>query len=61
MKKRAIRGLVFTEMVSSKAIYYKDEKTQKLVNTDNEKTKVAIQIFGSDPVIMAYSAKELEC
>ncbi len=48
-------------MVSSKAIYYKDEKTQKLVNTDNEKTKVAIQIFGSEPEIMAYSAKELEC
>lgn len=47
-------------MVSSKAIYYKDEKTQKLVNTENEKTKVAIQIFGSEPDIMAYSAKELQ-
>lgn len=47
-------------MVSSKAIYYKDEKTKKLVNTENEKTKVAIQIFGSDPEIMAYSAKELQ-
>lgn len=47
-------------MVSSKAIYYKDEKTRKLVNTENEKTKVAIQIFGSEPEIMAYAAKELQ-
>lgn len=47
-------------MVSSKAIYYKDEKTQKLVNTEGEKTKVAIQIFGSEPEIMAYAAKELQ-
>lgn len=47
-------------MVSSKAIYYKDEKTKKLVNTEHEKTKVAIQIFGSEPEIMAYAAKELQ-
>lgn len=60
MKKKAIHGLSFTEMVSSKAIYYKDEKTKKLVNTENEKTKVAIQIFGSEPEIMAYAAKELQ-
>lgn len=60
MKKKVIRGLVFTEMVSSKAIYYKDEKTKKLVDTKNEKSKIAIQIFGSDPEIMAYAANELQ-
>lgn len=47
-------------MVSSKAIYYKDEKTKKLVDTKNEKSKIAIQIFGSDPEIMAYAANELQ-
>lgn len=47
-------------MVSSKAIYYKDEKTKKLVDTENEKCKVAIQIFGSEPEIMAYAANELQ-
>ena len=47
-------------MVSSKAIYYKDEKTKKLVDTENEKSKVAIQIFGSEPEIMAYAANELQ-
>lgn len=47
-------------MVSSKAIYYKDEKTKKLVDTENEKCNVAIQIFGSEPEIMAYAANELQ-
>ena len=52
-------GLVFTEMVSSKAIYYNDEKTKLLVNTKNEKP-IAIQIFGSEPEIMAKTASELQ-
>lgn len=52
-------GLVYTEMISSKAIYYKDEKTKSLANTENEKP-IAIQIFGSDPEIMASAAKELQ-
>lgn len=30
-------GLVCTEMVSSKALYYKDEKTKKLMNIEGEK------------------------
>ena len=50
-------GLVYSEMVSSKAIYYGDEKTKKLMNTEGEKRPVAIQIFGSDPEAMSYAAK----
>ena len=41
-------GLVFTEMISSKGIFYNDEKTLKLMNMKNEKKPIAIQIFGSD-------------
>ena len=50
-------GLVFTEMVSSKAIFYNDEKTKKLMNLDGEKRPVGIQIFGSDVETMGYAAK----
>lgn len=53
-------GLVYTEMVSSKAIYYNDEKTKKLVDLRNEKPHIAIQIFGSEPEIMADSADKLQ-
>ncbi len=50
-------GLVCTEMVSSKAIFHDDSKTKKLLNIDNEKRPVSVQIFGSDEETMAYAAK----
>ena len=36
-KKYSNPGLVITEMVSSKALFYNDEKTKKLLNIENEK------------------------
>lgn len=53
-------GLVCTEMVSSKALFYGDEKTKKLLNMKDEKRPVAVQIFGSDVESMVYSAKYLQ-
>lgn len=50
-------GLEYTEMVSSKAIFYDDSKTKRLMNIDNEKRPIAIQIFGSDAETMGYAAK----
>lgn len=52
-------GLVTTEMVSSRAICYEDEKTLKMLNMDNEKRPVCIQIFGNDPEIMGNAAEIL--
>ena len=50
-------GLVCTEMVSSKAIFFGDEKTKKLLKTDGEKRPISMQIFGSDPETMGYASK----
>lgn len=50
-------GLVCTEMVSSKAILYDDEKTKNLMNIDDEKRPISIQIFGSDIEAMSFAAK----
>lgn len=50
-------GLVCTEMVSSKGLYYNDDKTRLLLDTQGEKRPISMQIFGSDPETMAYSAK----
>lgn len=50
-------GLVVTEMCSSKALMYNDEKTKLLLNTKNEKRPVAIQIFGSDTESIAFATK----
>lgn len=50
-------GLVCTEMVSSKAIFYNDEKTKKLLNVKNEKRPIQAQIFGSDVESMISATK----
>lgn len=50
-------GLVCSEMVSSKAIFYDDSKTKLLMNTEGEKRPISMQIFGSDEETMGYAAK----
>lgn len=50
-------GLVCTEMVSSKGIYYNDNKTDLLLNMKDENRPIAAQIFGSDVKAMKYAAE----
>lgn len=52
-------GLVYTEMVSAKGIFYKDKSTEQLTRTTPEEQPAAIQIFGSEPEIMAEAAGRL--
>ncbi|HHW00325.1 MAG TPA: tRNA dihydrouridine synthase DusB [Clostridiaceae bacterium] len=52
-------GLVYTEMVSAKGMHYNSEKSFKLTEIDSEEKPAAIQIFGSDPGIMAEIAQQL--
>lgn len=49
-------GLVYSEMVSSKALYYNDKKTKKLLTSTDDEKPLAVQIFGSDANIMAKTA-----
>lgn len=50
-------GLVYTEMVSSKGLYYKDSKTDLLLNMKDEKCPIAVQIFGNDIEAMKYATQ----
>lgn len=50
-------GLVCTEMVSGKGLFYDDKKTSMLLNMDGEKRPIAAQIFGNDVESMKYAAK----
>lgn len=52
-------GLAYTEMVSAKGLHYNNQKTGLLIETDNSEKPVAVQIFGSDPLIMAETAAKL--
>ena len=53
-------GLVFSEMVSAKALHYNDRKTLELLATDPAEAPLAVQIFGREPEIMAEAAGKLE-
>ena len=58
-KKYGNPGLVCTEMISSKGLYYNDKKTEKLLNIQGEKRPISIQIFGDDPKIMTEAAQKV--
>ena len=59
-KKYGNPGLVCNEMVSSKAIVYKDEKTLKMIDTREDERPISMQIFGSEPETMAEAAKFIQ-
>jgi len=53
-------GLVCSEMVSAKGLWYKDKNTGKLLEILPGEPDVAYQIFGHEPEIMAFAARTLE-
>jgi tRNA-dihydrouridine synthase B len=50
-------GLVYTEMVSAKALVYHDEKTKSLLKIKDQERPVAAQIFGGETSSMTEAAK----
>lgn len=52
-------GLLYTEMVSAKAVLYNNKNTEELLKTDKKESPIAVQLFGSEPQIMADIAKRL--
>ena len=53
-------SLTYTEMVSAKGLYYGGSKTNRLTYIPEGAGPTAIQIFGSEPEVMAYAARELD-
>ena len=53
-------GLVYSEMVSAKGLFYNSANTEKLMDCESGCGPYAIQLFGSEPEIMAGMAKKIE-
>lgn len=53
-------GLLYTEMVSAKAILYKNKNTRELLEVRSEERPIAVQLFGSDPEIVSDMAAQIE-
>lgn len=52
-------GIVYSEMVSAKGMYYSDQSTGRLLAFCEEEKPVAFQIFGSEPDMIAFAAEKL--
>lgn len=53
-------GMVYTEMVSAKAIYYNNKNTKTLLEVDETEHPVAVQLFGCEPELMGEMALRIE-
>lgn len=53
-------GLACMEMVSAKAILYRNKNTEALMEIDPQEGNVSLQLFGSDPDIISEMAKRIE-
>ena len=53
-------SMVFSEMISSRALHYSDKKTERLLITEDEEKPLCVQIFGSEPEYMAEAAEKIQ-
>jgi tRNA dihydrouridine synthase A len=58
--RRAGADVVYTEMIASEAIIRDIPQAKEMASFAKEERPVVIQIFGSDPIVMAQAAKKLE-
>jgi tRNA-dihydrouridine synthase B len=53
--------VVITEMISTRGIYYDDEKTRRLLETQESERPIGVQLFGNQPEIFAHAANKIDC
>ncbi len=53
-------GLLCMEMVSAKAVHYNNKNTEALMEIHPDEQPVSLQLFGSEPDIMAETAARIE-
>lgn len=60
MVKEMGAGLVVSEMVSANGLIYESDKTYRLMESKTQEKPLSIQLFGSDPAMMAEAARRVE-
>ena len=53
-------ALLTTELVSAKGIFYNNPGNSVIMATDTKESPIALQLFGSDPIIMATVANKVK-
>ena len=52
--------ILYTEMISAKGLYYDNKNTVPLLAVSPEEDPIGVQLFGSDPELLAEMAKKIE-
>ena len=52
--------ILYTEMISAKGLYYNNKNTGPLLMTTEEEKPIGVQLFGSDPQLLADMANKIE-
>lgn len=52
--------ILYTEMISAKGLYYDNKNTIPLLSIDKSETPIGVQLFGSEPDLLADMAKKIE-
>lgn len=52
--------VTYTEMVSAKAIYYNNKKTEQLMAIDEEEQLVGVQLFGNEPELIGEMIQKID-
>lgn len=53
-------AMAYSEMISAKGLYYNDKNTERLLHLYEGEQPAAIQIFGSEPAMIAFAAEALK-
>ncbi len=53
-------GLVYSELISAKGIFYNNSNTKGLLKIDNREKPVSIQLFGCEPKVMSEAVKLID-
>ncbi|HHW03590.1 MAG TPA: tRNA dihydrouridine synthase DusB [Thermoanaerobacterales bacterium] len=51
--------VLITEMVSTRGLFYDDQKTRKLLEIGDEEHPIGVQLFGNDPEFFSHAAKKI--
>jgi len=60
VKNKGCCGLIYTEMISANALIRNHKRTRRLLDSDPKERPLAVQIFGSDPQVMAEAGRIVE-
>ncbi len=60
MMQRFNPGLIYTEMISDKALYHQNERTQKMAEIGPYEGRVSLQLFGDDLEALTYATQYID-